>query len=57
MYGASVWAELGPSVEAAFGGPWSGMVASMGPWLYFPPGSGWRCFFKGKFQRKQIKSE
>lgn len=49
--------RAGPFCRVAFGGSQRAMAASMGPWLPFPPGSGWRCFFKGEFQRKQIKSE
>ena len=37
--------------------PPRGAVASVSPLLRFTPVSGWHCLFKGKFQRKQIKSE
>ena len=57
LHGAHAWAELGTSAEVAFGGSWGGMMASPDPLLQFTPGSGWHCFFKGKFQMKQMKSE
>lgn len=57
MHSACLVAEPGPSAEAAFGGPRRGAVASVSPLLRFTPVSGWHCLFKGKFQRKQIKSE
>lgn len=34
-----------------------GTGVPMSPVLRFTPSCGWHCLFKGKFQRKQIKSE